>query len=75
MRSYAFAAWHIRSRQGCIALPDSKSTGDVGEIGLDDDDVAAVMEFAVVLWTERSEVDDERLKDRQACASKLTAFR
>ena len=54
----------------------SESAGDVEEMGLDDDDVAVVVvKFAVGLWTERSEDDDERLKDRQACASRLTAFR
>jgi len=48
----------------------------VGEIGLDDDgDVAKVVEVAVVVWAARSEDDDERLKDRQACASRLTALR
>jgi hypothetical protein len=56
-------------------MPGSDSAGDVEEIGLDDDDVLAVVEFAVALWTERSEDDDERLKVRQACASRLTAFR
>jgi hypothetical protein len=49
----------------------------VKEIAFDSDDVATAVEFAVGLWTERSEDDDERLKDRQACASlsRLTAFR
>jgi hypothetical protein len=48
----------------------------MNEIGFDDDgDVAKVGEVAVVVWTARSEDDDERLKDRQACASKLTALR
>ena len=58
-------------------MPGSESAGDVEEIGLDDDDIATAVEFAVELWTERSEDDDERLKDRQACASlsRLTAFR
>jgi hypothetical protein len=56
-------------------LPGSEFAGDTEDIGLDNGDVAKVVEFAVALWTERSEVDDERLKDRQACASRLTAFR
>jgi hypothetical protein len=29
------------------------------------------VKFAVGLWTERSEDDDKRLKDCQACASRL----
>jgi hypothetical protein len=54
-----------------MAWLGSESAGDVKEIGLDDDDVAAVVKFAVGLWTERSEDDDKRLKDCQACASRL----
>jgi hypothetical protein len=59
-------------RGDCIALPGSESAVNVEEIGLDDDYM--VLEFTVALWTECSEDDDKRLKDRQACASRLTAF-
>ena len=55
-------------------MPGSVSAGDVEEIALDDD-VGTVVKFAVAFWTERSEDDDERLKDRQACTSRVTAFR
>jgi len=59
-----------------MASPGSESTGDVEKIALDDNgDVTTVAEFGVALWTGRSEDDDERLKDRQACASRLTALR
>ena len=58
---------------GRTASPGSESAGDVGGIGLDDDgNVAKVVEVAVA---ERNEVDDERLKERQACANRLTALR
>lgn len=69
-----------RLRRGTYAVgggraatsPGSGPAGDVGGIGLDGDDVAKVVDVAVA---ERSEDDDERLKDRQACVSRLTALR